>query len=209
MCLYCPLMVFVFKVFREALKMQCEKCKCSKVNYYWSTEKLVIHVYVKLWMYICHSETEKTNRNSHRKIIIFSLGFRQGKWHFKERKRNGQKQKGKSQMKPKVKFQVQGRLSKSCLLRSNETRNGLALCFALFYVYLPFMCTNFCPLCVSIIALKVMKTVPTFTHYVWKGNATWNCNWFGNLDSSIRYQILEWKELQSLIGINLAKGQAT
>ena len=73
-------------------------------------------------MYICHSETEKTNRNSHRKIIIFSLGFRQGKWHFKERKRNGQKQKGKSQMKPKVKFQVQGRLSKSCLLISNETR---------------------------------------------------------------------------------------
>merc|ERR1711953_1194637 len=109
-------------------------------------------------------------RNSHRKIIIFSLGFRQGKWHFKERKRNGQKQKGKSQMKPKVKFQVQGRLSKSCLLRSNETRNGLAL-------YLPFM--FICPLCVfalyvyqvlpfcvSIIALKDMKNLPTFTHYV-------------------------------------------
>ena len=87
------------------------------------------------------------------KITIISLGFRQGKWHFKERKRNGQKQKGKSQMKPKVKFQVQGRLSKSCLLRSNETRNGLALCFALFlcvfalyvYQFLPFMCVNNCP----------------------------------------------------------------
>ena len=82
------------------------------------------------------------------KITIFSLGFRQGKWHFKERKRNGQKQKGKSQMKPKVKFQVQGRLSKSCLLRSNETRNGLAL-------YLPFMCI--CPLC-----------VPSFTFFVYQ-----------------------------------------
>ena len=68
-------------------------------------------------------------------------------------------------MKPKVKFQVQGRLSKSCLLRSNETRNGLAL-------YLPFMCI--CPLCVPIFALlcvsnfalKDMKNVPTFTHFV-------------------------------------------
>ena len=105
------------------------------------------------------------------KITIISLGFRQGKWHFKERKRNGQKQKGKSQMKPKVKFQVQGRLSKSCLLRSNETRNGLALCFALFmcicplYVFALYV-YQFLPFCVSIIALKDMKNVPTFTHYV-------------------------------------------
>lgn len=152
MCLYCPLMVFVFKVFSKALKNAVWKVQVFKSESLLINRKIsFIYVYVKSWKYVCHSETEKTNRNSHRKITIFSLGFRQGKWHFKERKRNGQKQKGKSQMKPKVKFQVQGRLSKSCLLRSNETRNGLAL-------YLPFMCI--CPLCVPILPFMCVNNCP-------------------------------------------------
>ena len=85
-------------------------------------------------------------------------------------------------------------------ISSNETRNGLALCLPFICTNLPFMCFHICP--------DKNENVPSFIQYVWKVNVTWN----HSLKLAIWIQvkgtkILEWKELQGLIGISLAKAR--